>query len=93
MSITVKEAHEMAARAASKGIRMTFITAKPRKQPRAGDRRVTKKHGEQVRVFRIVRNFRGEPIGYDCTGGRQRYEWVSLDDPRAALYVKKGQKQ
>jgi len=28
----------------------------------------------------------GEIIGYDCAGGSQRYDWVSLDDPRAAMY-------
>lgn len=50
----------------------------PRPKPKAGDRRTTKRHGPQVRVMKVARNTRGEPIGYDCTGGRQRYEWVSL---------------
>ncbi|MBR8344671.1 hypothetical protein KDX40_13080 [Burkholderia ambifaria] len=51
-----------------------------RNKPRVGDRRVTKKHGEQIRVFSMVRDIRGNVIGYDCTGGRQRYEWVPVAD-------------
>lgn len=51
-----------------------------RKKPRAGDRRTTKKHGEQIRVFKMVRDMRGNVIGYDCTGGSQRYEWVAIED-------------
>ncbi|MEM5325214.1 hypothetical protein VSR34_01200 [Paraburkholderia sp. JHI2823] len=53
-----------------------------RPKPRVGDRRVTKKHGEQIRVFSMVRDFRGRVLGYDCTGGRQRYEWVPIADAR-----------
>lgn len=59
--------------------RITITTGPKRKIPQAGDRRVTKKHGEQVRIPSMVHNWRGEPIGYDCTGGRQNYEWVSID--------------
>lgn len=86
MSITVQEAQAMVIRAAAKGIRMTYSTAKPRKQPKAGDRRTTKKHGEQVRVH-VMHN------GCLVMGGGHRYyryEWVSLADPRAARYVKGG---
>lgn len=46
-----------------------------RKKPRVGDRRTTKKHGEQIRVFR--RTLCG---AYDCTGGSQKYDWVPLRD-------------
>ncbi len=75
------EALAMAKHAASVGIRMTFSTTTQRKKPRAGDRRATKKHGEQVRIFMkhdgmyVVRN------------GRNLYEWVSITDPRAAQYA------
>jgi hypothetical protein len=51
-----------------------------RKKPQVGDRRTTKKHGEQIRVFRMARNARGDVIGYDCTNGRQQYDWVPLAD-------------
>ncbi|KVT92684.1 hypothetical protein WK60_13925 [Burkholderia ubonensis] len=51
-----------------------------RKKPRVGDRRTSKKHGEQIRVFSMARDMRGNIIGYDCTGGRQRYEWVPIAD-------------
>ncbi|SAL01636.1 hypothetical protein AWB80_08172 [Caballeronia pedi] len=51
-----------------------------RKKPRVGDRRTTKKHGTQVRVMKMARDGRGNIIGHDCTGGRQLYEWVSLED-------------
>jgi hypothetical protein len=51
-----------------------------RKKPRVGDRRTTKKHGEQIRVFRMARDTRGNVIGYDCTGGSQKYDWVPLHD-------------
>ena len=51
----------------------------PRPRPKTGDRRTTKKHGDQIRVPVLVHNQRGEAIGYNCTGGRQNYEWVSVD--------------
>ncbi|KVD71815.1 hypothetical protein WK57_30460 [Burkholderia ubonensis] len=53
-----------------------------RKKPRVGDRRTTKKHGEQIRVFRMARDMRGNIIGYDCTGGRQLYDWVPISEAR-----------
>jgi hypothetical protein len=80
--LTVAEAHEMAARAAANGIRMTFSTAAPRKQPKAGDRRATKKHGEQVRVHARSNGM------LMVANGRYVYEWVSADDARAARYAK-----
>lgn len=51
-----------------------------RKKPKAGDRRTTKKHGEQVRIL-LKHNG-----AYVVSRGRNLYEWVSIDDPRAALY-------
>ncbi len=57
-----------------------FYTSPVRKQPRVGDLRETKKHGKQVRVFRMAHNHAGRVMGYDCTGGRQNYDWVSYDE-------------
>jgi hypothetical protein len=79
--MNLTEAHELAAKAATHGIRMTFSTAKPRKRPKAGDRRTTKKHGEQVRLH--VRH----NGAFVVSGSRYVYEWVALDDPRAAAYA------
>ncbi|WP_321820842.1 MULTISPECIES: hypothetical protein [unclassified Burkholderia] len=58
-------------------IRVTSGTVK--KKPRVGDRRVVR-GVEHIRVFRMARDIRGNIIGYDCTGGRQRYDWVPLAD-------------
>lgn len=52
-----------------------FFSGATRPRPRQGDRRVTKRHGLQIRVMSRVRDRMGRPIGFDCTGGRQRYEW------------------
>lgn len=78
--MNLKEAHELAAKAAANGIRMTFSTAKPRKQPKAGDRRETKKHGKQVRVHSRCNGMTM------VSNGRYIYEWVPESDPRAAQY-------
>lgn len=60
------------------------IMAPQKPKPKAGDRRITKKHGEQVRVH-VVHN--GMPV---MTGGHKHYsfEWVSVDNPRAQDYAK-----
>lgn len=58
-------------------MRITIVSSQ-RKKPRVGDRRFTKKHGEQIRVF-----LRTSCGAYDCTGGRQRYEWVPISEARA----------
>jgi hypothetical protein len=61
-------------------------TSKPqRPKPKFGDLRETKKHGKQVRVFRMA-TWNGRVIGYDCTGGRQNYDWVSYDEARRLGY-------
>lgn len=59
-------------------MRIHIISGKQRKKPKHGDRRTTKKHGEEIRVFKMARDMRGNIIGYDCTGGSQRYEWVPI---------------
>jgi hypothetical protein len=61
-------------------MKITVIYGPQRKKPRHGDRRTTKKHGEEIRVFKMATDMRGNVIGYDCTGGRQRYEWVPIAD-------------
>lgn len=43
-----------------------------RKKPKQGDRRVTKKHGEQVRVFQRSQGC------YVVNNGRPCYEWVAI---------------
>lgn len=54
-----------------------YYSGPVRKKPQHGDRRFTKKHGEQVRVFSMAKDHMGRVIGFNCTGGRQNYEWVS----------------
>jgi hypothetical protein len=61
-------------------MRIHFSFGLTRKKPRVGDRRTTKKHGEQIRVFRMIRDIHGLITGYDCTGGSQKYDWVPLAD-------------
>lgn len=63
-------------------MRIHIVKASTRKKPKQGDRRITKKHGEQIRVFKRVRDTRGNVIGLDCTGGRQRFEWVPIAEAR-----------
>ena len=68
--------------------RIHFITGRPRPVQRTGDRRTTKKHGLQIRIPAYVHDSLGRRVGYDCTGGRQRYEWVSVDKlPADYLYL------
>ena len=51
-----------------------YSSGPARKQPKVGDRRTTKKHGLQIRVF--------EMHGGMCvvSGGRHRYDWKSPAD-------------
>jgi hypothetical protein len=53
--------------------------APTRKEPKVGDRRIIRGL-EHIRVFRRAHDSRGNVIGYDCTGGRQNYDWVPLAD-------------
>lgn len=48
-----------------------------RKKPQQGDRRVTKKHGEQIRVFQKSQGC------YVVSNGRHCYEWVPIAEAAA----------
>lgn len=58
-----------------------IVLGPQRKKPRAGDRRETKKHGVQIRVHET---HGGAMV---VSNGRYMYDWVSLDDPRANMYL------
>jgi hypothetical protein len=49
--------------------RVTFVSGARRNRPKTGDRRTTKKHGEQVRLPTVARDHMGRFIGYLCYGG------------------------
>lgn len=54
-----------------------FYTAtKVRPKPRAGDRRTTKLHGLQIRVYVRARDIFGNPIGLVVSRGRPVFQWV-----------------
>lgn len=57
---------------------MRIHILKPQKRrPRAGDRRVTKKHGLQIRVQDMATGFgNGRPIGRMVSNGRPMFSWV-----------------
>jgi hypothetical protein len=59
-------------------MRVHVSTAPVRKKPRVGDRK-TVKGVVYVRRLKYVRDSQGNKLGLDCTGGRQRYEWIALD--------------
>ncbi len=56
------------------------VVGPTRRRPKCGDRRFTKAHGEEVRVFRIHNG------AYVTASGRHCYDWISLElaavDPR-----------
>ena len=56
-------------------IHITRSPAKPK--PKVGDRKMIGKV-LHVRQMTRVRDSQGNIIGYDCTGGRQRHEWVPV---------------
>ncbi|MWA16526.1 hypothetical protein [Burkholderia pseudomallei] len=59
------------------------ISNRPRRpKPKVGDRRVIR-GVEHIRVFKMATDMLGRAIGYDCTGGRQRFEWVPVSEARA----------
>ena len=62
-------------------MKVTFISGSRKPKPREGDRKIIR-GVEHIRVFKYVTNMRGERIGLDCTGGKQRYEWVPISDAR-----------
>lgn len=53
-------------------MKITIISGPQRKKPHVGDRRVTKKHGEQIRVFQRSQGC------YVVSSGRPCYEWVPI---------------
>ncbi len=59
-----------------------FSMTRPRPKPQAGDRKVIK-GVEYVRVMSRVLDTQGRVIGFNCTGGRQNYEWMPLDQALA----------
>ena len=59
-----------------------IIRTPERAKPKAGDTRVTKKHGLQIRVQCMARTMTGEPIGRMVRNGRPVFDWrkpVELD--------------
>ena len=58
-------------------ISLTF-RRKRRRRPELGDRKVIRGvlHERQMAT---VKDARGVVVGYDCTGGRQQYEWVPIN--------------
>lgn len=55
-------------------VRYYATTSKPR--PKAGDRRTTKKHGMQIRVQCMARDWmNGKPIGRMVSNGRPVFDW------------------
>jgi len=56
-----------------------FYSGPVRRQPKTGDRRTTKKHGEQVRVLDIVQSgpYRGCHV---VSRGRPCFVWVSPEE-------------
>lgn len=58
-------------------MRITISTAPARIKPHVGDRKMIR-GVEHVREFKKCHDARGNPIGYDCTGGRQNYVWVPV---------------
>lgn len=67
-------------------MKITLSCGSTRPKPKTGDTRTTKAHGLQIRVPLHVHNIRGEPIGYDCTGGKQRYEWRKPETLKGTRY-------
>lgn len=61
-----------------------YYSTKRRPKPKAGDRRVTKKHGLQIRVWDVATNWRGDVIGHRVSNGRPCYSWVCPKDLRTS---------
>jgi hypothetical protein len=55
-------------------MRIHFTTGPARKKPKVGDRRNTKKHGEQIRVFERSQGC------YVVSNGRPCYQWVAISE-------------
>lgn len=55
--------------------RIQITYSQPRSKPKAGDRRTTKTYGVQIRVQRMARDWRGNPIGRIVRNGKPCYDW------------------
>lgn len=49
----------------------------PKPKPKVGDTKVVK-GVSYVRQLKYVTDSKGNRLGLDCTGGKQRYEWVEV---------------
>lgn len=56
--------------------KIRFFTTPVRRKPQAGDRRVTKKYGLQIRVHARAKDGNGKPFGLLVRGGRPVFDWV-----------------
>lgn len=57
-------------------VRVRYYTGCSKPKPKAGDRRMTKTHGLQIRVQCMARDFRtGAPIGRIVRAGRPVFDW------------------
>lgn len=62
-------------------IRVTISATPTRPRPKQGDRRTTKRHGLQVRVWARARDpMTRQPIGMLVRGSRPVFEWVAPAD-------------
>lgn len=61
-------------------MKITIICKPQRPKPKAGDRRVTKAHGLQIRVHDMAVGPRGSPIGRTFRQGRPCFTWMSPSD-------------
>lgn len=64
-------------------MRITISTTPQRKRPKEGDRRVTKKHGLQIRIQCRTSS------GLQVQNGRPVFDWRTLDqlEPRDFTYL------
>jgi hypothetical protein len=60
-------------------MRIVISDTPSRPKPKVGDIKVVKGI-TYVRKFRMAHDAFGRVIGYDCTGGRQNYDWVKSDE-------------
>lgn len=58
-------------------MKIHITTSPPRKEPFAGERRTTKKHGEQIRVQEYSDMYRAWIVN---SNGKPRYKWVKPED-------------
>lgn len=65
---------------ASPVVRVRYYTSTARRTPQAGDRRVTKKHGLQIRVQVRAKDWKGQPFGFLVRSGRPVFEWCAPQD-------------